>query len=411
MRPEWMPQGVNCSPTMLRSEPTPLSVVSLHVDIIFSNNQLIYRDSPVPDIPMICVNGRPEYLICWWISVLFLDDMLARNTVLTYARSVAAWLRFLAKRNLHWLNAVREDGLAWRDELYLSRKRSTVRTYITAVSELYRWAHQELLLPARPFRTKSWRSRSNNQSVPEIATLKPRTGRQEVLNLEQFKVLRAMLQHVIKNDDLRHRVDLMMRWAWGTGLRRFELAALTIAQISEGIQREIPPQQDNDVNASSLRDLFYRTNATVFLVTLAPENTKGQRGGAILVHRDLMRATADMVDNLRLTLKHRKSGEFQVPLFPTRSGRFLSPSTIGRYYASAARMAGLRGGIHALRHSFVTRVVEALEANGSRDARHLAKELARHASVSTTDLYIHLVEGRRRGPALAMAVTQVGAPE
>jgi integrase len=337
--------------------------------------------------------------------------MLSKNTVITYARSAAAWLRFLAKRNLHWLNAVREDGLAWRDELYLSRKRSTVRTYITAVSELYRWAHQEMLLPARPFKTKSWRSRSNNQSVPEITTLKPRTGRQEVLNLEQFKVLRANLQNVIKDDDLRHRVDLMMRWAWGTGLRRFELAALTISQIAEGIQREIPFQQDSDVNAASLRGLLDRTSAVIFLVTLVPEHTKGQRGGAILVHRDLMRAAADMVDNLRLTLKHGKIRDFPIPLFPTRSGRFLSPSTIGRYYASAARMAGLCGGIHTLRHSFVTRVVEALEANGSRDARHLAKELARHASVSTTDLYIHLAEGRRRGPALAMAVTQVGAPE
>jgi len=74
-------------------------------------------------------------------------------------------------------------------------------------------------------------------------------------------------------------------------------------------------------------------------------------------------------------------------LFPSKDGtRPLDPSGLQRAYTLAKRRAGITkpGGIHALRHAFVTHLLEA------GVDRHTLQRLLGHKSITTTTRYWHL---------------------
>jgi site-specific recombinase XerD len=87
-----------------------------------------------------------------------------------------------------------------------------------------------------------------------------------------------------------------------------------------------------------------------------------------------------------------KLHEHPVWLFGNRRGTgHVAPCVLGKTFAQARQAAGLEGALtpHCLRHSFATRLFEA----GA--PAETVRILLGHASVKTTQVYLHLTEASR----------------
>lgn len=113
---------------------------------------------------------------------------------------------------------------------------------------------------------------------------------------------------------------------------------------------------------------------------------KGNKDRMTLLSRDL----------LPLLRKYWRVYELSTWLFPSsqKPGNPVDRSTAARIFHCAKDRSGIikDGGIHTLRHSFATHLLE----NGV-DLR-MIQELLGHKSISTTTIYLHIALGKNRNP-------------
>lgn len=128
-------------------------------------------------------------------------------------------------------------------------------------------------------------------------------------------------------------------------------------------------------------------------------NTSTKGGASRLVF------AGQLYPEAREMLRRRLSSPGDGPyLFPGRDGRARDVNSLSRAMRRIATRLGLNDGVddprnlvvwHTLRHTFATRMLEA-----GVDVYTL-KELLGHASVTTTEIYLHLCDRARREQALA----------
>ena len=216
--------------------------------------------------------------------------------------------------------------------------RTTVRRKLAAVKSLCRWAASRGTLPANP--------------AAGVTAPKPGSTLPSFLTRREMKLL-FIVPPEPSAADLRDRAVLELFYS--TGIRLSELVGLR--------------RRDFDPHGRTLR------------VT-----GKGDRQRVTPVGE---RAVEALEAHLRAAVG---DGGPDVPLFPNRSGRPLSPRTIQRIVRKhlAAVSEARHLSPHVLRHTFATHML-----NAGADLRAV-QELLGHASLSSTQIYTHVTTDRLR---------------
>lgn len=178
---------------------------------------------------------------------------------------------------------------------------------------------------------------------PEVSTaIPPSKGPRPLPEVLSARELERLFESVT---NVKHRVLLMT--AYAAGLRVSEVVALRVTDIDSG------------------------------RMMIRVANAKGGKDRYTMLSPRLL-------EQLRAYWKLSRP---QPWLFPAeRSNRPLRPKTASRVFSNAKKRVGIhkRGGIHLLRHSFATHLLEA-----GVDLR-VIQSLLGHKSIATTAIYLHV---------------------
>ena len=299
----------------------------------------------------------------------FLRSLEARDlspeTRRSYAATVAAYLDWLAARDVDWTAPGRTTLRAYLGELGEGRTRTSVAQRLAALRSFHRYCARSGLVPGDP-----WGA---------IAT--PRLPRRlpKVLEIEQVEALLAAVDDDLlaaeagssatarRDPDLARAIALrdraLVETAYAAGLRISELAAADLGSLELG--------------RGELRVLG-----------------KGRKERIGLLGRPAREALADYLAEGRPILAGRADplAEPATAVFLNHHGAALGVRGLRLRLDRLRRNAGLPEGVspHTLRHSFATHLLD-----GGADLR-VVQELLGHESLATTQVYTHVSPARLR---------------
>ena len=279
-----------------------------------------------------------------FLDFVSIEKGLSKNTLLSYARDLKQYARFLKKRKRSGLDSVDRSEIT--DFLLEERDRGlsarSVSRALVAVRMLHRFLTQEGRLKEDVAEAleapKLWKTLPEALSVSEVETL-------------------LKSPNARKPQGARDQACLELMYA--AGLRVSEAASLKLNHVNfdEGILR----------------------------VT-----GKGDKERLVPVGRAARQSLKRYLDGAR---KAWVEGRPEEALFVTRLGRKMSRQAIWVLLRKYAKASGIRKKVypHILRHSFATHLLE----NGA-DLR-VVQELLGHADISTTQIYTHMDKSRLKG--------------
>lgn len=149
------------------------------------------------------------------------------------------------------------------------------------------------------------------------------------------------------------------------------------------------------------REACDAVNGTIRVLTGAADSDRSTKGGKTRIVR-AGRLHPECLAMLRCRLSKNKTGY----LFPRSDGEARNPKSLARIMARIMEKLGWNKGVmddrnrivwHTLRHTFATRMLE------SGIDIYALKVLMGHASVTTTEIYLHICDMDKRRTALAEA--------
>ncbi|MCS7085527.1 MAG: tyrosine recombinase [Bacteroidia bacterium] len=258
------------------------------------------------------------------------------NTVEAYLRDARRYLLFMQSRGINVPGEIGASeacefaaGLA--DE-YCDFSRARI---LSAVRALHRFWIYDGTLTDDP--TRQWDFPKLRRKIPECLTV-------EEVN--------ALCEACDLNDDLGVRDRAILETLYGGGLRASELVELTVG-------------------------CFHAQDETVNVVG------KGDKQRWVPIGPAAARWVKLYLETARTRFYRPWSGDV---LFLSRRGKALDRERLWALVKTYARKAGLTKevGPHTLRHSFATHLIE-----GGADLRAV-QEMLGHASITTTEIYLHL---------------------
>ena len=272
----------------------------------------------------------------------FIASLDAKDkTVKTYTTSLRQFFAWLSFKGI--VNPQFEDIKAYRDEMAATHKPTTVQAYIFAVRRFFDWTESAGLYPNVAGKIKG-------------AKLN-REPKKDYLTSEQAKAVLAGME----------RETLQ-------GKRNYAVVTL---MLTGGLR-------DIEVSRANVEDLRTVGNNTVLFVQ---GKGRDEKADYVIVPVQAERALRDY-------LKARGNAEPTAPLFTSESnnskGQRMTTRSISGICKAAMVSAGYdsdRLTAHSLRHTAVTL---ALIANGGNIQE--AQQFARHANISTTQIYAHNLE-------------------
>ena len=259
------------------------------------------------------------------------------KTIQTYTRALKQFFEYLSFKGI--TNPIREDIIAYRDSLKAEHKPATVQAYITAVRLFFQWTDQENIY-------------KNVAEHIKGATI----GREHKKDYLTSKQVKSVLDSV-KQDNLQ-------------GLRDYAIIVL----MTTGGLRTI------EVTRADIADLRTAGDSTVLYLQGKGRDEKTEY---VKIPQPVEKAIRDY-------LKVRGTPGGADPLFASTSnnnkGERMTTRSISGIVKTHLKEAGFNSDkltAHSLRHTAVT-----LSLIGGATLQE-AQQFARHANISTTQVYAH----------------------
>lgn len=285
--------------------------------------------------------GAIDWLVELWRWVLFLEIVRGyrgQSTVATYLAHATQFARYVASHDLDYVRLTHAQMDAWQRWLYLSRRNTaaTRRAALTAVRSFYRW-------------------RASRVGAVDVTVGYPspkhwhRTPR-KYTSADLRQLLAAARESAPDPSALRDTTLLLLLYA--AGLRREEIATLTIGQV----------------------DMGERTAQIRCFGKGAKERTIPIEGPIVTKLREWMLARAELpVQDDTMFVQTSKN----------RVGKPLTVRAVEMIVARCARRAGLKEwGVHRFRVTFATTLYD-----DGVDIERI-RILMGHESIETTRRYL-----------------------
>lgn len=268
----------------------------------------------------------------------FLD--VKEKTAETYTKALKRLFKYFSDNGIG--EPTRADIIAFRDELKATTKASTVKTYLTATRLFFRWLDQEGMY---------------KNIADKVKGAKVEHGhKKDALTIDQVKDVLS----TFSNDE-------------ATAKRNY---AIFVLMVTCGL-RTI------EVSRADVEDLRTLGSKTVLYVQ---GKGKDEKSEYVVITRQVEKA-------IRAYLSTRDSVGEKEPLFTSTSnnskGKRLSTRTLSGLVKDHLKQADLNSSrltAHSLRHTAVT-----LSLLGGSTLQE-ASQFARHANISTTEIYAHNLE-------------------
>ncbi len=356
--------------------------------LLFSTPAFRPDGSSVENVPIL-IDRRMRLIepACAWLMHVALVRGRTRSpqTWRTYGEALYDWWQTLEANGWEWngigpgkLAAYRDQMLRHRGETGRPLARSTINGRLRTIGRFYRWSVANGLMSQVPFASQEITlSRSRPQRF--LAHIDASGGRTQAneLTMRHVPMLpRPLAPEVIRRVMARMpaRDRLIVEWAVTTGIRRMEVAGLTVRHLKRsGSEPMIPVQIDE---------------------------TKGERSRMIYPPAPLIDRTRAYVREERAIVVRRtavnRADRDPEALFLTCRGQPMKPRRIGAMFTAAAEAAGVTATFHALRHTFAAAMLRFLqrEAQTNPELNPLLtlQVLLGHADLATTAVYLRVVE-------------------
>lgn len=345
--------------------------------LIPSDEHLLRHGESWPGVPLFLQDGLLVPEPSEWALDMKMQG-LADSTIESYTKSLAIWLEAMTVNEIDWREA--EVEVAEMFSAALRRegsKDSTVRLRMIHVHEFYKWAQRKKHIAAVPFHLESRRrfGRAEGSKEGGAVKVKPTTQRRvKAQSNDDFE--KVLAKNPRKSESLSKRDELIAECARYMGLRRSEIASLTVDKF-----------ESLDLNQDALA------------IDILSAKGRG-RIDSVLVPRLLAKKVQQYVETQRADLVKRMKkadNSYKEPsaLFLNdrgkNKGKPVNPDYIGDSWRRSAMLAAIDSRFHDNRSSFATNAARAAREAGE-NARAVVKDLLRHRQESTAEIYVEFDE-------------------
>jgi len=295
--------------------------------------------------------GQDDF-IQQFVQYLSAEKNASPHTCRCYQRDLKEFKNFLRGQSA---DSSRTEERVWEEvdriviRKYLSvlhrkNKKSSIARKISALRSFYRYLIREKLVSSNP---------AKSVSTPKVEKTLPTTLTVD----EAFRLMESPEKPLekVSEPDAKLRVlrdHAILEFLYSSGLRVGELVGLNLKHL--------------DLNLGIVRVMG-----------------KGRKERIVPVGDQAIKA-------LKVYLNWRGDPDGETPLFVNLRGGRLTSRSVGRLIKKYTRSSGIVRKVspHSLRHSFATHLLDA-----GADIREI-QEMLGHASLSTTQRYIHLSPGK-----------------
>ncbi len=361
-------------------------------ELLFSTSAFSPQDHPIIGVPML-VDAQMHLIepACGWLLHIALIRGRTRSpqTWRTYGEALHDWWQTLEANHWAWDQVTSDAAAAWRNRMLfepssVTRRpyaRSTINLRLRTVAQFYRWHLARGQIDRSPFLLTELTAPVSNRLTRSPFSQSRRVHATLELVVRQKSTLpQPLMSHEIKGvfAQLGVRDRIMAEWAILAGLRRMEVAGLTL--------RALPR-----VPASSMETP---------MVPIKLTSTKGDRLRVVYPPLGLVDRTLAYIREERLVATRRaraRDAKYREPdrVFLSARGTPISVQRVGATFKKGAQRAGVAVSFHSLRHTFAAAMLRALQRQSARhpDMNPLLtlQVMLGHSNITTTQIYLRAV--------------------